>query len=127
MKKLLLLVALIASPAWAQKKDQLPERSEADILKTVTLPEGYEATVFAKPPFGGPNQVLEYLGRYTHRVAISNQRLVSVQQDKVSFQWKDYLAGEGINVAELNVTEPAFFKELNARLGATPLAPISAD
>src|ERR1700679_3757752 len=41
-------------PAWGQKKnDQLPERSDAEILKTVTLPEGYEATVFAKPPQGG--------------------------------------------------------------------------
>lgn len=44
---------VLASPAWAQKKDQLPERSEAEILKTVTLPEGYEATVFAPPPQGG--------------------------------------------------------------------------
>ncbi|HSI11811.1 MAG TPA: HEAT repeat domain-containing protein [Chthoniobacter sp.] len=44
---------VLASPAWAQKKDQLAERSEAEILKTVTLPEGYEATVFAPPPQGG--------------------------------------------------------------------------
>src|SRR4029077_164872 len=43
----------LASPAWAQKKDQLPERTEAELLKTVTLPEGYEATVFAKPPQAG--------------------------------------------------------------------------
>lgn len=50
----LLCGVTLAVPAWAQKKnDQLPERSEAEILKTVTLPEGYEATVFAKPPFGG--------------------------------------------------------------------------
>jgi hypothetical protein len=46
--------------------------------------------VYAKPPFGGPQQVLEYLGRYTHRVAISNHRLLSLSQDQVSFQWKDY-------------------------------------
>lgn len=43
----------LAAPAWAQKKDQLAERSEEQILKTVTLPEGYEATVFAKPPETG--------------------------------------------------------------------------
>ena len=49
-----------------------------------------EWVVYAKPPFGGPRQVLEYLGRYTHRVAISNQRLVAFQDDQVSFQWKDY-------------------------------------
>jgi hypothetical protein len=46
--------------------------------------------VYAKPPFGGPQQVLEYLGRYTHRVAISNQRLLSLQGGRVTFRWKDY-------------------------------------
>lgn len=49
-----------------------------------------EWVVFAKPPFGGPEQVLAYLGRYTHRVAIANSRLVSLDQGKVSFRWKDY-------------------------------------
>lgn len=49
-----------------------------------------EWVVYAKPPFGGPSQVLEYLGRYTHRVAISNQRLLSVGGGQVTFQWKDY-------------------------------------
>ena len=46
--------------------------------------------VYAKPPFGGPQQVLKYLARYTHRVAISNQRLLSLDDGKVSFRWKDY-------------------------------------
>jgi hypothetical protein len=46
--------------------------------------------VYAKPPFGGPPQVLEYLGRYTHRVAISNHRLVSFADGQVTFRWKDY-------------------------------------
>lgn len=46
--------------------------------------------VYAKPPFGGPEQVLAYLGRYTHRVAIANSRLVSMEEDRVSFRWKDY-------------------------------------
>ena len=49
-----------------------------------------EWVVYAKPPFGGPQQVLQYLGRYTHRVAISNPRLVSLQHGQVSFRWKDY-------------------------------------
>jgi len=49
--------------------------------------------VYAKPPFGGSGQVLEYLGRYTHRVAISNQRLVALEGDQVSFRWKDYRQG----------------------------------
>ena len=49
-----------------------------------------EWVVYAKPPFGGPQHVLEYLGRYTHRVAISNNRLVDFVDGKVSFGWKDY-------------------------------------
>ena len=49
-----------------------------------------EWVVYAKPPFGGPTQVLAYLGRYTHRVAISNQRLLGVADGAVTFQWKDY-------------------------------------
>jgi hypothetical protein len=48
-----------------------------------------EWVVYAKPPFGGPSQVLDYLGRYTHRVAISNNRLVAFQDGKVTFQWRD--------------------------------------
>jgi predicted RNA-binding Zn-ribbon protein involved in translation (DUF1610 family) len=46
--------------------------------------------VYAKAPFGGPQQVLDYLGRYTHRVAISNERLLSLTHGQVTFQWKDY-------------------------------------
>src|SRR5213076_2643428 len=45
--------------------------------------------VYAKPPFGGPEYVLQYLGRYTHRVAISNHRLVSFAGGKVTFRWRD--------------------------------------
>jgi hypothetical protein len=49
-----------------------------------------EWVVYSKRPFGGPEQVLDYLGRYTHRVAISNDRLVSLDHGKVTFRWKDY-------------------------------------
>jgi hypothetical protein len=52
--------------------------------------ERKEWVVYAKPPFGGPAHVLEYLGRYTHRVAISNQRLLALEDDQVSFAWTDY-------------------------------------
>lgn len=48
---------------------------------------------YCKRPFGGPEQVLDYLGRYTHRVAISNNRIVKVDEDQVSFTWKDYRCG----------------------------------
>lgn len=49
--------------------------------------------VYAKRPFGGPEHVLQYLARYTHRVAISNHRIVSVADGKVTFRWKDYAHG----------------------------------
>ncbi len=46
--------------------------------------------VYAKRPFGGPQQVLDYLGRYTHRVAISNHRLIGLENGRVTFSWRDY-------------------------------------
>ena len=49
-----------------------------------------EWVVYAKRPFAGPDQVLEYVGRYTHRVAISNNRILDIEDGKVRFQWKDY-------------------------------------
>jgi hypothetical protein len=64
-----------------------------------------EWVVYAKPPFGGPEQVLKYLARYTHRVAISNQRLVKVQDDQVFFRWKDYAQGNQQKVMALDAVE----------------------
>ncbi len=52
-----------------------------------------EWVVYAKPPFGGPEKVLDYLGRYTHRVAISNHRILDVDESKVTFSWRDYRHG----------------------------------
>jgi hypothetical protein len=49
--------------------------------------------VYAKPAFGGPMQVLRYLGRYTHRIAISNHRLLAFDGEHVTFRWKDYAHG----------------------------------
>ena len=49
--------------------------------------------VYAKPPFGGPHHVLGYLARYTHRVAITNHRLVAFHNNQVTFRWKDYAHG----------------------------------
>ena len=54
-----------------------------------------EWVVYAKPPFGGPEAVLAYLSRYTHRVAISNNRLVSAEAGTVTFRWKDYRIKQG--------------------------------
>jgi hypothetical protein len=54
-----------------------------------------EWVVYSKRPFAGPAQVLEYVGRYTHRVAISNNRLVSIGESKVRFRWKARLSRRG--------------------------------
>ncbi len=54
---------------------------------------GTKWVVYARPPFGGPEQVLKYLARYTHRVAISNQRLISLEDGRVTFRWKNYAQG----------------------------------
>jgi putative transposase/transposase-like zinc-binding protein len=64
-----------------------------------------EWVVYAKPPFGGPEQVLKYLARYTHRVAISNRRLVALEGGKVQFQWKDYAHGGGQKTMILKAAE----------------------
>ena len=61
--------------------------------------------VFAKPPFAGPEQVLGYLGRYTHRVAIANSRLVGFDNGKVSFTWKDYRQDGKTKVMTLSADE----------------------
>lgn len=61
--------------------------------------------VYAKPAFGEPTRVLRYLGRYTHRVAISNQRLVSFDGQRVSFRWKDYAHGNKQRIMTLSASE----------------------
>ena len=61
--------------------------------------------VYAKPPFGGPAQVLEDLGRYTHRVALSNDRLLSVDAGQVRFRWRDYACGNRLKTMTLPADE----------------------
>jgi len=64
-----------------------------------------EWVVYAKPPFAGPEQVLDYVGRYTHRVAISNNRLVDIEDGHVSFRWKDYRHGDRCKIMTLDADE----------------------
>ena len=64
-----------------------------------------EWVVYAKPPFGGPQQVLKYLARYTHRVAISNRRLVALHNGSVTFRWKDYAKQPQPALMTLDATE----------------------
>jgi hypothetical protein len=69
---------LAAPQAWGRFKDGLYQK---------------DWVVYAKPPFGGAEQVFHYLGRYTHRIAISNHRIVDFADAKVTFSWKDYADG----------------------------------
>jgi len=63
------------------------EKAFAQFLRTLFRQDW---VVYSKPPFGGPKHVLQYLARYTHRVAISNHRIVDVTDTDVAFRWKDY-------------------------------------
>lgn len=64
--------------------------SESEFKSLMNKLYKQEWVVYAKKPFGGPEQVLSYLGRYTHRVAIANHRLIKMENDLVYFRWKDY-------------------------------------
>lgn len=61
--------------------------------------------VYCKPPFHGAHSVLKYLGRYTHRIAISNERILTLQNGKVSFLWRDYAGGQKKKVMTLETSE----------------------
>ena len=80
----------------------------ADAARFAALVTQLRATpwvVYAKRPFGGPAQVLKYLGRYTHRIAISNARLVSLVDGVVRFRWKDYADRGHTKIMALDVDE----------------------
>ncbi|MGC2654393.1 MAG: IS91 family transposase, partial [Mycobacterium sp.] len=84
------LAALADPTAFAAQLDQLGQ---------------IDWVVYAKPPFAGPEQVLGYLGRYTHRVALANTRLVGLDDGQVSFTWKDYRQGGTTKVMTLAADE----------------------
>lgn len=79
---------------------------QADVFSAL-LDRAYQRdwVVYCKPPFGGPEQVLKYLARYTHRVAISNHRLVSLENGQVTFRWKDYAQGNRIRQMTISAVE----------------------
>ncbi len=78
--------------AWRDRKLHGLE-NEGAFARLIDASVKHPWVVYAKPPFGGPAQVLKYLSRYTHRIAISNSRLVAVDDQTVSFRWKDYAHG----------------------------------
>jgi hypothetical protein len=69
-----------------------------------------EWVVYSKPSFGGPEAVFAYLSRYTHRVAISNHRLVSADADTVAFRWKDYRIKNGDRQKVMHLATPEFIR-----------------
>ena len=75
--------------AWAAGKLHGVENDSA-VARLIDASVKHDWVVYAKPPFGGPEQVLKYLARYTHRIAISNRRLIAMNDRSVTFGWKDY-------------------------------------
>jgi Putative transposase/Transposase zinc-binding domain len=101
----------------AYAKKQLQFFSEMEALKeepsfrNYLLPlEQAEWVVYAKPPFGGPRKVLDYLGRYTHRVALSNDRILDVSNGQVTFQWRDYRARDKYKSRTMTVSADEFIR-----------------
>jgi Putative transposase len=81
-------------------------RFEADQFdRALSVAARTDWVVYAKPPFGGPEQVLKYLARYTHRVAISNARLLDFEDGMVRFRYKDYARGNRKRVMTLTALE----------------------
>jgi Putative transposase/Transposase zinc-binding domain len=82
-----------------------PDGETDEFERLVSAAVRTDWVVYAKPPFGGPQQVLKYLARYTHRVAISNRRLLDVEDGVVRFRYKDYAHGNRKRVMELSASE----------------------
>ena len=82
-----------------------PLRDKAAFAAYLAATRQTEWVAYAKAPFGGPAQVLRYLGRYTHRVAISNNRLLRLEDGRVSFLWKDYKHDSAQGVMTLAANE----------------------
>jgi len=80
----------------------------SDGKELVNLLYGKEWIVYAKAPFGGPHAVIEYLGRYTHKVAISNHRICSMYEDTVTFEYKDY--ADGNKKKQMSLTSGEFIR-----------------
>ncbi|MCP4304383.1 MAG: IS91 family transposase [bacterium] len=90
---------------------KLSELADPEVFQThLASPRKTEWVVYAKPPFGGPNAVLAYLSRYTHRVAISNQRLVGTDADRVAFHWKDYRIKRGDRMKVMRLPTSEFIR-----------------
>jgi Putative transposase len=82
-----------------------PLRAREAFLRYIAPIRKIDWIVYAKPPFAGPEEVLKYVARYTHRVAISNNRLLNIDDGKVAFRWKDYRDGNQHKTMTLSADE----------------------
>lgn len=85
-----------------QDEQELSSQVDKSLLRKLYQNEW---VVYAKQPFYGPKQVIDYLGRYTHKAAISNHRITSIEDGKVSFLWRDYRKGYQQKEMTLEATE----------------------
>lgn len=76
---------------------------------------GYKKwNVYAKKPFGGPRQVVEYLGRYTHKVAITHHRITQIDHTRIAFRYKDY--GDGNRIKEMTLLQEEFLRRFEQHI-----------
>ena len=94
------------------KQEKLEFCKEIEYLKVsqefdnfISLLYSKNWVVYCKPPFKDANHVIEYLGRYTHRVAISNNRIINIDNGKVTFKWRDYRDNKKEKIMVLDVNE----------------------
>jgi hypothetical protein len=98
------LLCRLTGEAVSKNKIRLPDDLNSfDKLKSLMYAKPW--VVYAKNPFAGPERVIEYLGNYTHRVAISNHRIIDEQDGKVTFRYKDYRTGKTNNQMTLDAEE----------------------
>jgi hypothetical protein len=108
-------LAMVFRAKYLEALDRAATAGKLTLPDSLSAPDAFPAwlaslrqqdwVVYAKPPFAGPEQVLQYLGRYTHRVALSNERLVDLQNGVVRFRWKDYSDGDRVKVMALAAEE----------------------
>jgi hypothetical protein len=84
---------------------QLRTPRESDVPAVLMAAARKDWVVYSKPPVAGADQVIDYLSRYTHRIALSNERLVAMKDDQVSFRWKDRAHGNQEKLMTLGAVE----------------------
>ena len=87
-----------------------PLKDQAAFLAYLDPVENSEWVVYAKKPFGGPQKAIDYLGRYTHRVALSNDRILNLSNGQVTFQWRDYRHKDRYRSRTMTVSADEFIR-----------------